>query len=285
MQEYSTAAYAKSNIAVVANGAAFQDLQKWVDQFFNDSPATPPKDLPEAGTSKSKYYGGEERVSHDSGNTMILGFPGSSSFTGGSFNPVIPVLTALLGGKSTIKWSPGFSLLSKATQAFPQAHIDTTHHTYSDAGLLTVSLTGSARQIRDASLEVVKTIKDVAAGKISNDDIKRARATAKFSALESGQNIDTGIELTGAGLIQGGKPHHIDEVGKSIEGVNEWQVKAVSLTNLGPTIQPNTNISRLQNQSWTPKRPFRLLEIFMCCHLQRRLASACESRSTTLALC
>ncbi|KAG8526295.1 uncharacterized protein KY384_000288 [Bacidia gigantensis] len=225
LQQFSTVAYAKPNFAVVANGASFSDLNKWVGQFFTDSPSIPRVDVPDSGKAPSKYYGGEERVAHASGNTLILGFPGSSSFTGGSYKPEISVLTALLGGQTTIKWSPGFSLLSKATEAYPQAHISTTHQIYSDAGLLTVSLTGNASQVRDASKEVVKTIKEIAGGKVGSEDIKKAKATAKFRALESGQNIDTGIELTGAGLVQGGKAYQIDEVGKSIDGVTDEQVK------------------------------------------------------------
>ena len=227
LREYSQAAYAKSNFAVVANGANHQDLSKWVGQFFTESPSSPPPNFPATGTTPSKYYGGEERIAHDSGNTMLLAFPGSSSFTGGSYKPEMAVLAALLGGQSNIKWSPGFSLLSKATAAYPQAHILTTHHTYSDAGLLTVCMSGSARHIRDASHEVVKALKDTAAGKVSSEEIKKARATAKFKTLESGQNVSTGIELTGAGLVEGGKAFQIDDLGKSIDGVLEDQVKKV----------------------------------------------------------
>ena len=226
LQEFSQAAYAKPNIAVVANGADHQALNKWVDQFFTETPTSPPSsEMSLAGTSPSKYYGGEERIAHDGGNTMILGFPGSSSFTGGAYKPEMAVLATLLGGQSNIKWTPGFSLLSRATEAFPQAHISTTHHTYSDAGLLTVTMTGNARQIRGASEAVVTALKDTAAGKVSGEEIKKAKATAKFKALESGQNISTGIELTGAGLVQGGKAFQIDEVGKGVDGVTEEQVK------------------------------------------------------------
>ena len=232
LEEYSKAAFAKSNFAVVANGADHQELTKWVGEFFTELDQSPPTDLPSPGTTPTKYYGGEERIAHDSGNTMILAFPGSGSATGNSYKPELQVLAELLGGQSNIKWTPGFSLLSKATEAFPQAHIATTHHTYSDAGLLTVAISGNARQIRGASQEVVKTLKSVAAGEINKDDIKKAVATAKFKALESGQNVSTGIELTGASLVQGGKPFQIDELGKSIDSVTEEQVKKVYFTPL-----------------------------------------------------
>lgn len=228
LQQYSRVAYAKSNFAVVANGADHQELSKWINEFFTELDQSQPQDFPSTGTESTKYYGGEERIAHDSGNTMIIAFPGSGSATGSSYKPESQVLAALLGGQSSIKWTPGFSLLSKATAAYPQAHIATAHHTYSDAGLLTISMSGNADQIRQAGQEVVKAIKNVAAGNVSTDDINKAVATAKFKALESGQNMKTGIELTGAGLVQGGKAFQIDELGKSIDTVTEDQVKKVA---------------------------------------------------------
>ena len=228
LAEYSKSAYAKSNFAVVANGASHADLSKWVGEFFTESFTSPSSNLPPSDKTPSRYYGGEERIAHDSGNSMILAFPGSASFTSGSYKPEMSVLAALLGGESTIKWSPGFSLLSKATATHPGAHIKTIHDTYSDAGLLYISLVGNARDIRNASHEVVKILKSVAAGNVSKEDIKKAVASAKFKTLESGQSIGTGIELTGAGLVQGGKAFQLDEVSKRIDGVTEEQVKAVS---------------------------------------------------------
>ena len=228
IEAFSTAAYAKNNFAVVANGASHEELSKWVGEFFTDCLPTPPADVPKIDSPQTKYYGGEERIAHDSGNNMILAFPGSGSMTGGFFKPEISVLAALLGGQTTIKWSSGFSLLSKAIEKFPSVQVSTTHHTYSDAGLICISLSGDASQIRDAASAVVKTIKSVAAGDVSKQDIQKAVASAKFKALESGQSISTGIELTGAGLIQGGKAFQIDEVGKRIDGVTEEQVKKVN---------------------------------------------------------
>lgn len=228
IQAWSQAAYAKPNIAVVANGASHADLSKWVGEFFSDVSSSPPSDVPAIDTTPTKYYGGEERIAHDSGNTMILAFPGSSSFTGSSYKPELVVLAALLGGESSIKWSPGFSLLSRNTAAHPHAHISTSHAAYSDAGLLCISITGNANHIKAASIEVVKTLKSVAAGEVSNEDLKKAIASAKFTALESGESLATGVELTGAGLIYGGKAFQIDEVGKGIDSVSGDQLKKVS---------------------------------------------------------
>ena len=228
LQQYSRIAYAKSNFAVVANGTDHQELSKWINEFFAELEQTPPPDFTSTGLESTKYYGGEERISHDSGNAMVIAFPGSGSATGSSYKPESQVLAALLGGQSSIKWTSGFSLLSKATAVYPHAHIATAHNTYSDAGLLTITVYGNADQIRQASKQVVQAIRNVAAGNVTREEIKKAVATAKFNALESGQNMNTGIELTGAGLVQGGKAFQIDELAKSIDTVAEDQIKKVS---------------------------------------------------------
>ena len=239
LKAYSQAAYAKSNFAVVANGASHENLAKWVGEFFTDSPNSAPSNVPAIDNTPSKYYGGEERIAHDSGNVMILAFPGSSSFTGRSYKPEISVLATLLGGRSSIKWSPGFSLLSRVSENHPHVHISTSHAAYSDSGLLCISMTGDAGSVREASKSVVKALKSIANGEISKEDFKKAVASARFNALESGQNIDAGLELTGAGLVHGGKAHQIDEVGKGLESVTEDQIRKVNIIYTHILVQAN----------------------------------------------
>ena len=231
IQKFAQQAYAKSNISVVANGASQTELSKWVGEFFTDIPSSSKALTTEA----TKYYGGEERIAHASGNSMVIAFPGSSSFTSGeSYKPEIAVLTALLGGKSTIKWSPGFSLLSKASSSFPGASATTTHYSYSDAGLLSVQFSGAAEAIRGASMEAIKALKSISEGSISKEDFTKAVALAKFRALEEGQNFESGLVATGAGLVHGGKPFQIDEVAKAVEGVSAEKLKSVCASQFFP---------------------------------------------------
>lgn len=226
--EFSDAAYAKSNIAVVANGASHSEFAKWVGEFFTETGSSSTK----LSSPASKYHGGEERIAHDSANVMILGFPGSSSFTSGSsYKPEISVLAALLGGESSIKWSPGFSLLSKAASDYQHAHVSTQNAAYSDAGLFYVTITGNPEHMAKASKNVVDTLKKIAAGEVAEEDIKKATALAKFRALEAGQNTDTGLEATGNGLISGGKAYQIAELGSAIEKVSQDKVKSVRFSN------------------------------------------------------
>ena len=226
IRDFSREAYSKANFALVANGAEHSELGKWVNEFFGDADLPQGKSLQSAQT---KYHGGEERIAHASPkNSIVLAFPGSSTYTGAFYKPEIAVLSALLGGQSSIKWSPGFSLLSKATANFPTARVQTDSAIYSDAGLLYVLITGSSSDVAGAAVEAVKAIKSVAeGGQVGQELFAKARALAKFKELEHGQNIKAGIELTGAGLTQQGKPYQLDESAKAIDGVTEDQVKKV----------------------------------------------------------
>ena len=222
--KFSERVFVKDNIAVVANGASHSELSKWVGEFFQDT-----KSGSKMSGPASKYYGGEERIAHGSGNVYVVGFAGSSSFTAGStYKPEIAVLAALLGGESTIKWSPGFSLLAKSADSFPGVHVSTQHAAYSDAGLLYITFTGNAAQIAKASKDAVATLKKVASGEVAEEDIRKATALAKFRALESGEQTQVGLEATGNGLIEGGKALQIDEIGSSIEKISADKVKSVS---------------------------------------------------------
>lgn len=228
VSEFASSAYTKQNISVVANGASQAELGKWVGEFFGDVSTKGSHELPSKAT---KYYGGEERIAHASAqNAFVIAFPGSSSFTAGSsYKPEIAVLAALLGGKSTIKYSPGFSLLAKAAASAPGANISTTHAAYSDAGLLTINFSGPALSVNIAATEAVKSLKSIADGSIGKEEFTKAIALAKYRSLEEGQNIESGLVATGSGLIQGGKPFQIDQVTKSIEGVSQESLKTVRI--------------------------------------------------------
>jgi ubiquinol-cytochrome c reductase core subunit 2 len=231
---FSKTAYAKPNFAVVANGADHGEFSKWVNDFFDDVPASAPEQST-VGTEQAKYYGGEERIAHDSGNAMVIAFPGSSSFTGKYYKPEMAVLASLLGGQSAIKWSPGFTILGNA--AAPGVKVTTTSAIYSDAGLLYTTIIGSAQGVADTAKAAVEAIKKIASGEISSEQISKAKAAAKFKELENGQDIRAGLELTGNGLIHNTKAYQIDEVAKIIDDVSEKAVKAVSQHHISTRIR------------------------------------------------
>lgn len=236
--EYAQQAYAKSNIALVGSGPNAADLSKWVGEFFKELPSTgSTSQFQVKPSTASKYHGGEQRISSKAGNAVVIAFPGSSAFGTSGYKPEASVLAALLGGESTIKWTPGFSLLSQATQGFSQVRASTQNHTYSDAGLFTVTLSGKAEKVASASKNTVDFLKKAAAGEIASEDIQKATALAKFRALESAQTLETGLEASGSALVHGGKPYQINEIAQGIDGVTEAQVKDVSYFTLSPKVR------------------------------------------------
>lgn len=231
LAEFARGAYAKPNIALVASGANSRDLSRWVGEFFVGLPATSRSgEFRPQESAPSKYYGGEQRIASKAGNALVIAFPGSSQFGTSGYKPELSVLAALLGGESSIKWTPGFSLLAKATQGFSQVNVSTKNTPYSDAGLFSITVSGKADKIAAVGKNVVDAVKRVAAGEVASEDVKKAIALAKFRALEAGQNLETGLEITGSGLINGFKPYQLAEVAESIDKVTEEQVKDVSST-------------------------------------------------------
>lgn len=221
---YADVVYTKPNIALVADGASPETMSRWVGQFFKDVPASSQSGQ-SLKTEASKYYGGEQRLSHASGNSMVIAFPGSDA--AGS-KPEIAVLATLLGGHSTIKWTPGFSLLSKAAATTPGLSVSAANLGYSDAGLLTIQLNGPAASIRKGAESVVSALKSVADGTVSKEDVTKAVANAKFEALEKGQLRDSSILLAGGGIVNDGKTVDIASVTKGFDAVSADKLKTVS---------------------------------------------------------
>ncbi|UKZ56328.1 hypothetical protein TrVGV298_010164 [Trichoderma virens] len=221
---FADVVYSKPNIAVVADGASSQALSKWVDQFFKGVP-TAASSGQTLKTEASKYFGGEQRTSHTSGNAVVIAFPGSDA--AGS-KPEIEVLATLLGGQSTIKWAPGFSLLSKATAGTPGLSIVSSNQSYSDAGLLTVQLSGAAASVRKAAEETVKALKAIAAGTVSKEDVAKAVANAKFNLLEKAQTRGSSVLLAGTGLVHTGKVQDLVALTKSLDAVTADKLKTTA---------------------------------------------------------
>ncbi|KKA27468.1 hypothetical protein TD95_001981 [Thielaviopsis punctulata] len=191
---YAQAVYNKSNIAFVAEGAAQPIVNKWAEVFFKDIPASAGAGALSLNTTATKYYGGEQRVSHSHGNSMVLAFPTASGAEA-------DVLAALLGGQSSIKWSVGFSALGQVAAKFPGLSIATANTAYTDAGLLTITLSGSSSVVSKGAAEVVKAIKAIATSTVSKESLAKAVAQSKFAALEATQSTSGALFTTASGLL------------------------------------------------------------------------------------
>ncbi|KAI0547334.1 ubiquinol-cytochrome C reductase complex CORE protein 2 precursor [Xylaria curta] len=222
--DYAGAVYNKSNIALIGDGATPQALHKWTEQFFKGTPSSATSGL-RLDSKASTYYGGEQRTSHTGGNALVLAFPGSSF---NAFKPEIAVLTALLGGQPNVKWSPGFTVLSKATSAAPSVSASASNLTYSDAGLLAIQINGAAASVRKTAEEAVNALKSIAAGTISKEDLTKAVAKAKFDALEASQSGVATLLSAGSGIVQTGKPFQVVETVQSINGVTAEKLQTAA---------------------------------------------------------
>lgn len=221
---FADVVYSKPNIALVAEGADSETLSRWVGQFFKDVPASA-RSGQTLETAASKYYGGEQRTNHTGGNSMVIAFPGTEY---GTAKPEIAVLAALLGGQPTIKWSPGFSLLSKTTGDIPNLSVSTSNLTYSDAGLLAVQLSGPAASVRRGAQATVAALQSIANGTVSKEDVSKAVANAKFNTLDDGQQSASALHLAGAGIVSTGKPYDQASLAKAIESVTADKLKATA---------------------------------------------------------
>lgn len=268
---FAEAVYTKPNIAIVADGATQASLSKWIEPFFRDVPASASSPL-QLFTEASKYYGGEQRTSSAGSNALVLAFPGHNLH---SDKADVAVLTALLGGESSIKWSPGFSLLAKASATAPGSTIVAKNLAYTDAGLLTIQITGSSTAVRKGAEEAVKALKSVAESGVTKEVLTKAIAKAKFDLLSQNELTGTGLVSAGNSLIHGGKIFQVTEALKSYEAVTAEKVKAVSfaivLTRLFPCA--NALYFRRRRRCWTARRRWRQRETCTCSHTQRRSAS------------
>lgn len=264
---FADVVYSRPNIAVVADGAAPDALSKWIGQFFKDVPATP-RSGQTLKTDASKYFGGEQRTSHTAGNSVVIAFPGSSY---NAAKAEIAVLASLLGGESSIKWTPGFSLLSKATAGTAGLSVSTSNLTYSDAGLLAIQLSGPAASVRKGAEETVKVLKSIAAGTIAKEDVSKAIANAKFNALDEAQTRQSSILLAGSGLVNSGKVYETASLAKAIDAVTAEKLTTVNTLSF-PIQYHNANASRRLLRPFSLARPLSLpLVTSLCSHMPRSL--------------
>ncbi|KAK9426338.1 putative Cytochrome b-c1 complex subunit 2 [Seiridium unicorne] len=223
---FAESVYAKSNIALVGDGATTAALSKWTEQFFQSVPASASSSAA-LNSASTTYYGGESRTAHTAGNALVIAFPGSSF---GAYKPEVAVLAALLGGQSNVKWAPGFTLLSKVAAANPGASVTANNLAYSDAGLFTIQVYGAAGAVRTAAQEAVKALKSVVEGGVSKEDLTKAIAKAKFDALATSEAGVSTILSAGSGIIHSGQPFQIAETIKSLDGVTAEKLKTAAKT-------------------------------------------------------
>ncbi|ORY32876.1 putative ubiquinol-cytochrome C reductase complex core protein 2 precursor [Naematelia encephala] len=202
VKAYAQQAYAKSNIAVLGGGISTDNLAKAVQSAFGGSSSGGSS----LSGSTSTYYGGEQRVPLDvhatpgAQPTLIIAF-GSA----GEAKPELKVLPHLLGGQSSIKWTPGTSPLALIADKVPGSSIKATLYPYSDASLLAVQISApTSEAVGTLAKEAVQAIK--AAGSAKAEEVKKAIAQAKFAEATKFEYSDLFLQTAGPALFSGSIP-------------------------------------------------------------------------------
>ncbi|TGZ85709.1 LuxS/MPP-like metallohydrolase [Ascodesmis nigricans] len=219
---YAKQVYQKGNIAVIASGAPSAELEKWTKEHFADVPVG----KGDISSAKTKYFGGENRFYTDSGNALVIAFPGSQG--GPKAKAEFQILAYLLSGESATKWNAGTSLLAQAVGQHIGLKAVARHTAYSDAGLLTITIEGPRETLGKGAEAVVATLNKL--NTVKEEDVKRAIARAKFDVLSAAEDRSVGLELVGQSLISSGEVPQVAATVKALEAVTVDAVKAAAKT-------------------------------------------------------
>lgn len=219
--QYAHSVFAKDNIAVVASGIESSHLSKLISTHFKNLQST--KGSVTAGSKQ--YFGGDARVSFIPNHAVegprahyghyFIAFEGA----GLDVSPALAILRSHLGGESSVKWSNGLSPLSQIGDKVAGANANAFNLNFTDSGLFGVYLTAPTDKVLTAAKEATKAIKD-ASKSISNEELNKAKAKAKFeaaAAIESRAGIHAAV---GGQLLESNKVQLLEETFSKIEGVS-----------------------------------------------------------------
>jgi len=203
VKAFSQQAFAKSNIAVLGTGISTEALTKAVQTAFG---AGSPSSASTLSGGSTTYYGGEQRVPLDvhanafAQPTFIIAY-GSAS----AASAEMKILPHLLGGRTSVKWTPGTSPLSLAAEKVPGAKAEAFFFSYSDASLLGVAISApTSGGVRSVAMDVAKAIKS--ASSLKDDAAKKAIAKAKFAEASKFEHSESLMATAGAALFSGNIP-------------------------------------------------------------------------------
>ncbi|WVO15094.1 hypothetical protein L204_102738 [Cryptococcus depauperatus] len=240
VKNYGDASFAKSNLAVVGTGISTEALAKAVESAFGSGTSSSGSKL---STPQSAYFGGEARVALDihapatSTPTVILAYGTSSPATAD-----LKVLKHLLGGETSVKWTPGVSPLSKAADKLPGASAKAFLLPYSDAALFGVILSApTSAQTKILAQEVASIIKNAGA-EFKEDEVKRAVAKATFEDATSTETLTGLVNAVAPAALAGSAIKATSFSGVSTSSVAK---AAANLLKSKPTVVGVGNLSVL----------------------------------------
>ncbi|KAL1919466.1 uncharacterized protein VTP21DRAFT_2159 [Calcarisporiella thermophila] len=191
LRSYAQQAFG-GKLALIGAGIDHKTLTDLAETLFSNKAETG------LSGSASKYYGGEVRISQLSEKAhYVLAFEGAS-LTSPEY-AAAQVLQYALGGDSYIKGNTSGSPLAQvASKISPDVEVSAFHSSYSDAGLFGVYVRAPNSQSRAAVESVAQQIR----AKLSEEDIKRGIAQAKFAAAQLPGSVNV-LEQIGSKLLAG----------------------------------------------------------------------------------
>ncbi|GMK55246.1 hypothetical protein CspeluHIS016_0203020 [Cutaneotrichosporon spelunceum] len=200
VKSFAQAAFAKSNIAVVGQGISTEALAAAVTSAFGSGASSSSASLQ---TDKSQYYGGEARIPLDTHSnptaqpTLVISYGQV-----GATSPELAVLPHILGGQSSIKWSPGSTPLSKAAEKVAGATVRSFVTSYSDASLLNIVIQAPTNEgVRAVAQDVAAAVKG--ASGVKEDELKRAIAKAKFADATTLEHYASLVDAAAPAIFAG----------------------------------------------------------------------------------
>lgn len=220
-----------SGTAVLASGIDSGYLGELVGEFYTKSSSAASSQSPAAALTsspQSKYYGGELRVpitAHGGSakGSLLVAFEG-----GNQTQPEYAVLKALLGGESPLKWGNGTAPLSKLTPLVggPLKSVSKAFNLhYSDAGLFGIYIEAATDKVQELASKSVQALRDVAEGKSSEEDVKRAISRAKFEAATALESRVARQELVGSQVLESSSVTSLADAFSKLDGVSASKVQ------------------------------------------------------------
>lgn len=173
IKEAAKAAYTKANVTVSGFSVVEKDFNALVSEHFGGLADGAKLEVPE-----TKTYAGDIRIRASGTNAVTLAFPTDAP------SSALAVVSKILGGTPTIKWTPGSSLLGPVA-AKTGTKIDTTYTPYSNAAILAVTISGpSSEKVNEAVRFAAREIREISST-IDIDLIQKAVNRLRFVTAQS----------------------------------------------------------------------------------------------------
>uniref|UniRef100_A0A8C1NHL3 Cytochrome b-c1 complex subunit 2, mitochondrial-like n=1 Tax=Cyprinus carpio TaxID=7962 RepID=A0A8C1NHL3_CYPCA len=215
LQQFFANNYTSARMALVGLGVSHAALKQVGEQFFSTRAGAG------AAGAKAVYRGGELRV--QSGGGLVHALLACEGAAAGSAEAnAFSVLQRLLGAGPHIK--RGSNITSKLSQGIAKATaqpFDATAFsaTYSDSGLFGVYVISQADSAREVINAAMAQVTAVAEGRLTADDLTRAKTQLKTDYLMSLESSEALLEELGVQVLSSGAYSSPQSVIQNIDSV------------------------------------------------------------------